>query len=115
VAAMGEVAGRLIVSAFHALLGSFTLFNAPTDARLPAVLAKSRDYQARVSTALAEQVLDALYELVRGFQAADEKAKGNLRADALAGDPDQIYRGLLTTLMRTVFLLFAEDRGIMPA
>jgi len=115
VAAMGEVAGRLIVSAFHALLGSFTLFNAPTDARLPAVLAKSRDYQARVSTALAEQVLDALYELVRGFQAADEKAKGNLLADALAGDPDQIYRGLLTTLMRTVFLLFAEDRGIMPA
>lgn len=114
VGAMGEVAGRLILSALHTLLGRFSLFNAPTEARLPALLARSRDYQARVSGELAEQVLDALYELLRGFQAANEKSKGVLLAPVLAGDPDQIYRGLLTTLMRLVFLLFAEDRGLMP-
>lgn len=114
VGAMGEVAGRLILSAFHTLLGRFSLFNAPTEARLPAVLARSRDYQARVSGELAEQVLDALYELLRGFQAANDKSKGVLLAPVLASDPDQIYRGLLTTLMRVVFLLFAEDRGLMP-
>ncbi|MBS1770566.1 MAG: N-6 DNA methylase [Acidobacteria bacterium] len=114
VEAMGEVAGRLIVSAFHTLLGRFSLFNAPTEARLPAVLARSREYQARVSSELAAQVLDALYELVRGFQSADAKAHGALLAEALAQDPDRIYRGLLNTLMRLVFLLFAEDRGLMP-
>lgn len=114
VGAMGEVAGRLILSAFHTLLGRFSLFNAPTEARLPALLARSRDYQARVSGELAEQVLDALYELLRGFQAANDKSKGALLAPVLASDPDQIYRGLLTTLMRVVFLLFAEDRGLMP-
>jgi hypothetical protein len=114
VGAMSEVAGRLILSAFHTLLSRFSLFNAPTEARLPAVLARSRDYQARVSGELAEQVLDALYELLRGFQAANDKSKGVLLAPVLASDPDQIYRGLLTTLMRVVFLLFAEDRGLMP-
>ena len=114
VGAMTEVAGRLILSAFHTLLGRFSLFNAPTEALLPALLARSRDYQARVSGELAEQVLDALYELLRGFQAANDKSKGALLASALASDPDQIYRGLLTTLMRVVFLLFAEDRGLMP-
>lgn len=114
VGAMTEVAGRLILSAFHTLLGRFHLFSAPSEARLPALLARSRDYQARVSGELAEQVLDALYELLRGFQAANDKSKGALLASALATDPDQIYRGLLTTLMRVVFLLFAEDRGLMP-
>lgn len=114
VGAMGEVAGRLILSAFHTLLGRFSLFNAPSEARLPALLARSRDYQARVSGKLAEQVLEALYELLRGFQAANDKSKGALLASVLASDPDQIYRGLLTTLMRLVFLLFAEDRGLMP-
>jgi hypothetical protein len=114
VGAMGEVAGRLILSAFYTLLGRFSLFNAPTEARLPALLARSRDYQARVSGELAEQVLDALYELLRGFQAANDKSKGALLAPVLASDPDQIYRGLLTTLMRVVFLLFAEDRGLIP-
>lgn len=114
VAAMCEVSGRLILSAFHTLLGRFSLFNAPSDARLPALLVQSRNYQARVSTALSAQVLDALYELLRGFQAADDKAKGQLLLDTLARDPDLIYRGLLTTLLRLVFLLFAEDRGLMP-
>jgi len=114
VGAMSEVAGRLILSAFHTLLSRFNLFNAPTEARLPALLVRSRDYQARVSGELAEQVLDALYELLRGFQAANDKSKGVLLAPVLASDPDQIYRALLTTLMRVVFLLFAEDRGLMP-
>ena len=67
VGAMSEVSGRLILGAFQLLLGSWTLFNAPSDARLPALLQRSRDYQASVSEILAEQVLHALYELLRGF------------------------------------------------
>ena len=59
--------------------------------RLPAILADSRKYQNVVSTKLAEQVLAALYELVRGFQAADDQAKGELLREVLAADPNHVY------------------------
>jgi len=111
---MTEVAGRPILSAFHELLRDYTLLSAPSGARLPDLLKKSRQYQSRVSTALAQQVLDALYELLRGFQAANEYAHGELLRQVLADHPDQVYWGNLTVLMRLVFLLYAEDRGLMP-
>lgn len=114
VGAMTEVSGRLILGAFQLLLGSWTLFNAPSDARLPALLQRSRDYQASVSEILAEQVLHALYELLRGFEAADERAQGKLLRELAAKDPHDIYGGLVTVLLRLVFILFAEDRGLLP-
>ena len=77
------------------------------------ILADSRKYQNVVSTKLAEQVLAALYELVRGFQAADDQRHGELLREVLADNPDQVYAGLLTVLMRLVFLLYAEDRGLL--
>ncbi len=112
--AMTEVSGRLILGAFQLLLGSWTLFNAPSDARLPALLQRSRDYQASVSEILAEQVLHALYELLRGFEAADERAQGKLLRELAARNPADIYGGLVTVLLRLVFTLFAEDRGLLP-
>ena len=111
---MGEVAGRPILAALHMLLGECCAGAVPTTARLPALLARSREYQSAVSTTLAGQVLDALYEMLRGFQAADEHTKGELLRSVLQKDPDQVYSGLLNVLMRLVFLLFAEDRGIVP-
>ena len=114
VAAMTEISGRLILGAFHLLLNSLTLFNAPSEARLPAVLQRSRDYQASVSEKLAEQVLHALYELLRGFEAADSQAKGKLLRELAAKHPEDIYGGLVTVLLRLVFVLFAEDRGLLP-
>jgi hypothetical protein len=114
VGAMTEVSGRLILGAFQLLLGSWTLFNAPSDARLTALLQRSRDYQASVSEILAEQVLHALYELLRGFEAADERAQGKLLRELAARNPADIYGGLVTVLLRLVFILFAEDRGLLP-
>jgi hypothetical protein len=111
---MGEVSGRLILGAFQLLLGSWTLFNAPSEARLPALLQRSRDYQASVSELLAEQVLHALYELLRGFKDADDRAKGTLLHPLATQDPGSIYGGLVTVLLRLVFTLFAEDRGLLP-
>ena len=58
--------------------------------RLPALLAESRKYQNTVSTELAGQVLAALFELLRGFQAADDQRKGELLRDVLAHEPDQV-------------------------
>lgn len=114
VAAMREVAGRPILGAFHLLLDRYRLLAAPSEARLPALLARSRQYQGRVSATLAAQVLDALYELLRGFAAADGLVSGDLLRDPVARRPNEVYDSLLTVLLRFVFLLFAEDRGLLP-
>ncbi len=113
VQAMTEVAGRPIFAALLMLLSAERLFSLPDKQRLPAILAESRKYQNTVSTELAKQVLAALYELLRGFQAADDLRKGELLREVLERDPDQVYGGLLTVLLRLVFLLYAEDRGLM--
>lgn len=110
---MLTVAGRPIFAAFHMLLNSERLYSVAKKDRLPAILENSRKYQNVVSTQLANQVLEALYELLRGFQAADDQAQGLLLRDVLAADPDRVYRGLLTTLLRMVFILYAEDRGLL--
>src|SRR5262249_40505182 len=108
--ALPEGAGRPIFSALLMPLSAERLFALPDKQRLPAILADSRKYQNTVSTELAKQVLAALYELLRGFQAADDQRKGELLRDVLERDPDSVYAGLLTVLMRLVFLLYAEDR-----
>lgn len=106
--------GRPILGALELLLGRAMLFLGDARNQLPALLQHSRAMQASVSTALAEQVLESLYELVRGFQAADARVHGDLLRGPMARDPDKVYHGLLTVLLRLVFLLFAEDRGLLP-
>ena len=87
---------------------------APDGQRLLDLLAESRKYQNEVSNRLADQVLGALWELLRGFEAANAAANGNVLRDLPERDPQHIYGGLLTVIMRLVFLLYAEDEGLMP-
>ena len=110
---MAQSAGRPILAAFEMLLSANSLFVGPMETRLTTLLAKSRDAQAEVSARLSRQVLAALYELLRGFVAADfRRGKGDL-AELAQKDPNHIYGGLITALMRLVFILYAEDRGLM--
>jgi hypothetical protein len=113
VQAMCEVSGRLILGAMEMLLSADRLFNVPSDRRLSAILEKSRKYQNDVSIKLAEQVLEALWDLLRGFQIADTTTKSCLVSDIATTAPQHIYGGLITILLRLVFLLYAEDRGLM--
>jgi hypothetical protein len=115
VAEMAKVAGRPIFAGLHMLLCTERLFTMAEKQRLPAILSESRKYQNVVSTQLAQQVLSALLELLRGFQAADDQRKGELLRQILADDPNQVYSGLLTVLMRLVFILYAEDRGLLSS
>ena len=107
-------AGRPICTAMRALLSQQRLLAVASDKRLAALLAHSRKFQNEVSERLAEQVLHALYELLRGFQAAHHASKGELLGRALTEDPDHVYRGLLTVVLRLVFLLYAEERDMLP-
>ena len=114
VAEMAQVAGRPIFAGMHLLLSAERLFTLPEKQRLPAILAESRKYQNTVSTQLSKQVMAALYDLLRGLQAANDQRHGELLRDVLANDPNHVYAGLLTVLMRLVFTLYAEDRGLLP-
>ena len=108
---MAMVAGRPMLGGLKLLLDRFRLFSDADDRRLPALLKHSRDAQALVSTALAEQVLGALHELLRGLDAAEP----GLVRELAASRPDHLYEGLLTVLMRLVFVLYAEDRDLLPS
>ncbi|MCY2978375.1 MAG: class I SAM-dependent DNA methyltransferase [Planctomycetota bacterium] len=110
---MVSVAGRPMFAALHMLLNSDRLFNLEKKQRLPSILVESRKYQNIVSTQLAQQVMAAMYELLRGFQAADDQWNGKLLKDVLASNPQNVYHGLLTILMRSVFILYAEDRNLL--
>ena len=110
---MALPAGRPILAAFDMLLSADALFSGHREAQLPALLAKSREAQAEVSTRLSRQVLAALHELLRGLVSADARGVGTV-TDIARRDPDHLYGGLITTLMRLVFVLYAEDRGLMP-
>lgn len=114
VAEMIQTAGRPISTALRLLLNEGRLLSQPRPERLAALLEDSRKFQNEVSEKLAEQVLHALYELLRGFQAAHDASKGELLRQPLAKHPDEVYRALLTVILRLVFLLYAEERDMLP-
>jgi hypothetical protein len=107
---LATVAGRAMLGGLKLMLGHARLFTEPEHRRLPKLLERSREAQNQVSTRLAEQVLGALHELLRALHAADPARIGELAASR----PQHLYEGLLTTLLRLVFLLYAEDRDLIP-
>ena len=107
---LAMVAGRPMLGGLKLMLGHARLFTEPEHRRLPKLLERSREAQNQVSTKLAEQVLGALHELLRAIHAADP-----VRIEQLAATrPQHLYEGLLATLLRLVFLLYAEDRDLIP-
>ena len=114
VADMVQTAGRPISTALRLLLNERRLLTLPRAQRLVALLENSRKFQNEVSERLAEQVLHALYEFLRGFQAAHDASRGELLRQPLTEHPDEVYRALLTVILRLVFLLYAEERDMLP-
>ena len=112
---LGTALDRDMLSALVMLLGNARLFTNPHAQRLPHILKESRKYQNVVSTKLAGQVLEALNELLRGFQSANEAAKGGLLDATVREEPDHVYGGLLAVLLRLVFILYAEERGLLSS
>ena len=111
---MAETAGRPLLAALRLLLNQPRLLSLPKTERLPALLTESRKYQNEVSEKLAVQVLHGLYDLLRGIQAADTARGGELLREPLRENPDEVYRALLAVILRLVFLLYAEQRSLLP-
>ncbi len=112
---MAEVGGRPIFDALVMLLSGERIEGVAPDRQLEAILKRSREMQAEVTTELSEQVFTALETLLAGFEAADLRAGGSLLRPLMEQEGDPLYQGLLTVLLRLVFLLYAEDTGLLPS
>ncbi len=115
---LAEVGGRAMLAGLRRLLGREAVLDAGPGLRLVDVIQASRTYQAEVSEALADQVLAGLWALLRGFQRADQLSAGlgePLWGDLPERDPQHLYGGLVTVMLRLVFLLYAEDTDLMPS
>jgi hypothetical protein len=111
---MATVGGRPILDAMIMLLCANQWFGVSDENSLPLLLRRSREYQGTVTEDLAEQVFSGLELLLKGFQTAAERDQSELLRNALERDEDHLYRGLLTVMLRMVFILYAEDRSLLP-
>jgi hypothetical protein len=110
-----ELADRVLVRAFLSLLCRRRFFGVPDDQTLVPLLRESLDNQEEVTEALGGQVRRAVELLVDAIGRWDTRAR-EAGGDGLADrSAQEIYRGAVTVMMRVVFLLFAEERGLLPA
>lgn len=95
--------------AFVSLLGVRRFF-APALDRLPALFERSLKHQDEVTDALGDQVRRAIEVLVQALDRADQDRNRELLRDVR---PQELYEAGLTVMMRLVFLLAAEERGLL--
>ncbi|MEV5796606.1 Eco57I restriction-modification methylase domain-containing protein [Streptomyces collinus] len=112
-----EAAERNVVRAFVSLLRRRRFFDYEEDQTLVGLLKKSLDAGDEVTDALGVQVRQAVELLVDAIGRADaramEQGAPGLRASGV--EAGEVYRGAVAVMMRVVFLLFAEERGLLPA
>jgi len=100
--------------AFLTVIGRQYLIGGDPNERLPVLFAESIAAAEEITQALGAQVRRAVELLVRSFSesAADAQRRG--LPNPLPADPHQTYEAAVTIMMRIVFLLFAEERGLLP-
>lgn len=111
---MLSVGGRPILDAFVMLVSAHRLYGVAPERTLPRILEDSRRWQARVSDRLADQVLEAAGLLLDGLHHAALRDGDPNLPELAATDGDHVHRGVLSALLRIVFLLYAEDASLMP-
>jgi len=111
-----EAADLTVVRAFVSLLRRERFFAVTDDQTLPALLEASKDNQELITERLGVQVRQAVELLVAAIGRA-EAAEIERDGRGLPKDvkPEDVYRGAVAVMMRIVFLLFAEERNLLPA
>lgn len=82
--------------------------------RLPRLFERSELEAEEITEALGTQVRRSVELLVQSFSEARLAAARHGDPDPLAETPDEIYQAAVTVMMRVVFLLFAEEREMLP-
>lgn len=99
----------ITLQAFVHLLGIRRFFVDETE-QLPALFDRSLKYQDEVTDALGEQVRRAVEVLIQALDKADQDRDRELLRDV---KEPELYEAALTVMMRLVFLLSAEERGLL--
>ena len=102
-------------SSFQALVALLGRTRFQAEARkdqLPALFAESLERQEEVTEQLGRQVREAVELLITTLDQLDRESAGTLLAGV---SDDDFYAGVVTVMMRVVFLLFAEERRLLPS
>jgi hypothetical protein len=99
----------ITLQAFVHLLGIRRFFVDDSE-QLPALFDRSLKFQDEVTDALDEQVRRAVEVLIQTLDKADQDRNRELLHDV---KEPELYEAALTVMMRLVFLLSAEERGLL--
>jgi predicted RecB family endonuclease len=99
----------ITLQAFVHLLGMRRFFVDESE-RLPVLFDRSLKFQDEVTDALGEQVRRAVEVLIQSLDKADQDRDRELLRDV---KESELYEAALTVMMRLVFLLSAEERGLL--
>ncbi|UJR84203.1 type IIL restriction-modification enzyme MmeI [Sandaracinus amylolyticus] len=113
---LADPAGRPLALALELLFHARRTYTADPRYTFEGLLADSRKRQAEVTEDLAQQVFEAVERLLEGFEAAAARDCVGDRPDWLraAMEEGHVYDGVLNVVLRLVFLLYAEDRSLLP-
>lgn len=100
--------------AFLELISPQRLAGGSEEDRLPELFKESITAAEDITVALGTQVRRAVELLVTAFSEEAFEAREAGWPDPLPSDRELVYEGAVTAMMRVVFLLFAEERSMMP-
>jgi hypothetical protein len=101
-------------NAFLTVIARQYIIGGDPSERLPKLFEESVAAAEEITEALGAQVRRAVELLIQAFAetAADHRRRG--LPDPLPDNPHETYSAAVTVMMRVVFLLFAEERGLLP-
>jgi len=110
---VGDLADeRILQAGLVALLGARRFFAVGDDEILEKLFERAADAEAEVTKGLGSSVRRSVELLVAAIS-RDDVASGGKVLEGVAST--EVYESAVTVLMRLVFLLFAEERRLLPA
>ncbi|MBX7135187.1 MAG: hypothetical protein K1X67_21170, partial [Fimbriimonadaceae bacterium] len=100
--------------AFLTVIGRQFIIGGDAAERLPVLFEESVAAAEEITEALGAQVRRAVELLIQSFSESAAEARRRGLPDPLPADTHQVYEAAVTIMMRVVFLLFAEERGLLP-
>ncbi|GAA1643164.1 hypothetical protein GCM10009744_36710 [Kribbella alba] len=110
-----EAAERDVVRAFRSLLNRERFFGVPDDESLTALFQASEAAGEEITERLGVQVRQAVELLVAAMGRSDLQARERDEPGLTGVAAHDVYRGAVSVMMRIVFLLFAEERKLLPS
>jgi hypothetical protein len=112
--ALDWVAEPRVRDAFFSLVSRRHLIGGDPAERLPVLFKDSVAEAEEITEALGAQVRQAVELLIQSFAESAAESQRHGLPDPLPRRAHDTYEGAVTVLMRIVFLLFAEERGLLP-